>query len=122
MTVIDVPSPFRAFPLRLPLVFDQGKLDLADSTPPAEAAILPLTVHTAASGLNLELGLPPPWLPETKAMPLIIWGAGSAVGADAVQLANRSNIHPLTCIAGESKAFVESMIDRTQGDTTLNYR
>lgn len=55
-------------------------------------------------------------------MPLVIWGAASAVGAYAIQLASRSNMHPLICIAGQSQAFVESLIDRRKGDVIIDYR
>ena len=44
------------------------------------------------------------------------------MGAYAVQLANHSNIHPLLCVAGTSSAHVESLIDRSKGDTIINYR
>ncbi|KAF2090181.1 GroES-like protein [Saccharata proteae CBS 121410] len=87
-----------------------------------EAATLPLAVMTSCIGLYLRLGLPEPWRPATTPIPLVIYGAASAVGSYAVQLAVRSNIHPLICIAGKSQAHVESMIDRSKGDTIVEYR
>ena len=72
-----------------------------------------------------ELGLPEPWLPVAEGAeptPLVIYGAASAVGAYAVQLARRSNIHPLITVAGKSAPHVEALIDRSKGDTIIDYR
>lgn len=79
---------------------------------------------TAAVALYARLNLAPPWLPEGHGQrtPLLVYGASSAVGSYAVQLARRSNIHPLICIAGRSKEHVERLIDRAQGDVVLDYR
>ncbi|OTB19147.1 hypothetical protein K445DRAFT_314019 [Daldinia sp. EC12] len=87
-----------------------------------EAAALPLAAMTSAVGLYIRLGLPQPWTPATEPIPLIIYGAASAVGAYAIQLARKSNIHPLICVAGKSQAHVESLIDRSKGDTIIDYR
>lgn len=80
---------------------------------------------TSAVGLYNSLGLPEPWRPassDAEPTPLIIYGAGSAVGAFAVQLAHRSNIHPLICVAGRSAAYLETLIDRSRGDVLIDYR
>ncbi|KAI1267779.1 GroES-like protein [Xylariaceae sp. FL1019] len=87
-----------------------------------EAAAIPLAVMTSAIGLYQKLELPQPWNPATKPIPLVVYGAASAVGAYALQLAVRSNIHPLICVAGSSSAHVESLIDRGKGDTIVDYR
>ncbi|KAK6829626.1 zinc-binding oxidoreductase-like protein ToxD [Apiospora arundinis] len=87
-----------------------------------EAAAIPLAAMTAAVGLYLRLKLPQPWTPATEPIPLVIYGAASSVGAYAIQLAQRSNIHPLICVAGGSAAHVESLIDRSKGDTIVDYR
>ncbi|KAK7725392.1 hypothetical protein SLS57_003869 [Botryosphaeria dothidea] len=90
-----------------------------------EAAAIPLAAMTAAVGLYLRLGLPEPWqqpTPPATPTPLVIYGAASAVGAYAVQLAARSNIHPLICVAGRGAAHVETLIDRSKGDTIVDYR
>lgn len=65
---------------------------------------------TAAIGLYLRLGLPEPWRPATQDLPLVVYGAASAVGSYVIQLAQRSNIHPLICVAGKSRAHVEGLI------------
>ncbi|KAJ4188405.1 hypothetical protein NW755_006565 [Fusarium falciforme] len=90
-----------------------------------EAATVPLTAMTAAIGLYRDLGLPPPWStdedrPETG--PLVVYGAGAAVGAFAVQLACKSGVHPIIAVAGQSKDHVETLIDRNKGDTIIDYR
>ncbi|KAJ8133184.1 hypothetical protein O1611_g437 [Lasiodiplodia mahajangana] len=87
-----------------------------------EAAAIPLAAMTSAVALYIRLGLPQPWLPATQPIPLVIYGAASAVGAYAIQLAQRSNIHPLICVAGRSIAHVEKLIDRSKGDVILDYR
>lgn len=61
-------------------------------------------------------------MPDSQRIPLVIWGASSAVGSYAVQLAKRSNIHPLICVAGRAQDHVEKLIDRSKGDTVIDYR
>lgn len=89
-----------------------------------EGAAIPLAALTAAVGLYApnRLGLPQPWSPATKATPLVVYGASSAVGTYVIQLAQRSNIHPLICVAGRAQDHVEKMIDRSKGDTIVDYR
>ncbi|OTA89064.1 hypothetical protein M434DRAFT_23510 [Hypoxylon sp. CO27-5] len=87
-----------------------------------EGAAIPLATMTAAVGLYARLGLPQPWTPAIEAIPLVIYGAASSVGAYAVQFARKSNIHPLICVAGHSKPYVETLIDRSKGDTIIDYR
>ncbi|KAI1771247.1 GroES-like protein [Hypoxylon cercidicola] len=87
-----------------------------------EGAAIPLAAMTSAVGLYARLGLPQPWTPATEPIPLVIYGAASAVGAYAVQLARQSNIHPLICVAGKSQAHVEKLIDRSKGDVIIDYR
>lgn len=103
-----------------------GRADTTFHTPQnvsfEEAATIPLAAMTAALGLYQRLGLPPPWLATHQRLPLVIYGASSAVGAFAVKLATLSNIHPLICIAGGGKSFVETLIDRSKGDTIVDYR
>lgn len=79
---------------------------------------------TAAVGLfgDDTLRLPQPWSPATESIPLVVYGASSAVGSYVIQLALRANIHPLICIAGRAQNHVEAMIDRSKGDTIIDYR
>lgn len=87
-----------------------------------EGAAIPLAALTSAVGLYARLGLPQPWLPATTKIPLVIYGASSAVGSYALQLALKSNIHPIICVAGRAASHVESFIDRSKGDTIVDYR
>jgi len=87
-----------------------------------EAATIPLAGMTAALGLYQRLGLPLPWFPAQERLPLVVYGAASAVGAFAVKLATLSNIHPIICVAGRGTGYVESLIDRSKGDTIVDYR
>lgn len=49
-----------------------------------EAAAIPLPAMIAAVGLYIHLGLPQPFMLAKKQLPLILYGAASAVGAYAV--------------------------------------
>lgn len=77
---------------------------------------------TAALGLYQRLELPLPFQPATEPIPLLIYGGSSAVGAFAIKLAQQSNIHPIIAIAGKASDFVEGLIDRSKGDTIVDYR
>ena len=77
---------------------------------------------TAAYGLYQRLSLPLSWHPTSTPTPLIIYGAATAVGSYAIQLAQLSNIHPLICIAGNGIPHVESLISTQKGDVVLDYR
>ncbi|KAF4414986.1 fusarubin cluster-oxidoreductase [Fusarium acutatum] len=90
----------------------------------AEGAAIPFAAFTAACALYAKLNLPHPTHPisDDQKLPLVIWGASSAVGSYAVQLAKKSNIHPLICIAGRAQEHVERMIDGSKGDTVIDYR
>lgn len=94
----------------------------------AQAATIPLAAMTAAIGLHLRLGLPQPWTRvsddnnEGEKIPLVVYGGAGAVGAYAIKLAQRANIHPVIAVAGRGAAFVETLIDRSKGDTIIDYR
>ncbi|KAK3067869.1 hypothetical protein LTR53_014986 [Teratosphaeriaceae sp. CCFEE 6253] len=68
------------------------------------------------------LGLPLPFLPATEVVPLVIYGASGSVGAYAVQLAKKANIHPLICVAGGGAKTIEHLLDTSQGDAIIDYR
>ncbi|KAL9079163.1 MAG: hypothetical protein Q9157_001914 [Trypethelium eluteriae] len=87
-----------------------------------EAAAIPLAAMTAAIGLYVRLGLPEPWKPGEKDIPLLIYGGSSAVGAYTIQFAQRSQIHPQIVVAGGGASYVEQLIDRSKGDTIVDYR
>ncbi|KAK5709046.1 hypothetical protein LTR17_020109 [Elasticomyces elasticus] len=90
-----------------------------------EASTVPLTAGTAAVGLFATdggLGLPSPASPASEPIPLVIYGAGGSVGAFAVQLAKKANIHPLICVAGGGAKTIEHLLDHSKGDTIVDYR
>ena len=69
-----------------------------------EAATIPFVTLTAVLSLFRRQHLPPPWAPRSKdaeLIPLIIYGASSALGAFAVKLAKATNVHPIIAIYGE---------------------
>lgn len=87
-----------------------------------EGAAVPLAALTAAVGLYHHLGVPQPWTPAKEPTPLVIYGAASAVGIYVVQLALLADVHPLICVAGASKPYVESFLDPSRGDVVIDYR
>lgn len=87
-----------------------------------EGAAVPLAALTAAVGLYHFLGVPQPWTPAKEPTPLVIYGAASAVGIYTVQLATLANVHPLICVAGNSKSYVEGFLDASKGDVVIDYR
>ncbi|KAL6717832.1 hypothetical protein ACLMJK_003917 [Lecanora helva] len=87
-----------------------------------EAATIPLAAMTAAFALFQRLHLPTPWHPTLTPIPVIIYGAATAVGSFAIQLAQQANIHPLICVAGRGIPHVQGLIDESKGDIVLDYR
>jgi NADPH:quinone reductase len=51
-----------------------------------------------------------------------VYGASSAVGSYVIQHACQSNIHPIIGVAGRAQEHVEKLIDRSKGDTIVDYR
>lgn len=87
-----------------------------------EAATIPLAAMTAALGLYQELKLPYPWSPATEPTPLVVYGGASAVGSFAIKLARLSNIHPIIAVAGNGIPKAEALLDKSKGDTVIDYR
>jgi hypothetical protein len=82
---------------------------------------------TAVVGLYQHLALPQPWSlrpPNNQAreIPLVIYGASSSVGFYSLQLAQRSNVHPILAIAGRAADHVRDFIDPAKGDVVVDYR
>ena len=106
-------------------------IQLPDDISFEQGAAIPLAAMTAAVGLFIRLRLPEPWAAGAEdgrrkdgyqGGPLIIYGAASAVGAYAIQLAKRAGIGPLICVAGRGIKFVENFLDKSAGDTIIDYR
>jgi NADPH:quinone reductase-like Zn-dependent oxidoreductase len=87
-----------------------------------EAATIPLAAMTAALGIYQHLKLPYPWAPAKESTPLVVYGGAAAVGAFAIKFARLANIHPIIAVAGRGQQFVERLIDRSKGDTVVDYR
>ena len=98
---------------------------IPDRTSFEEAATIPLVSVTAAVTLFRRQGLPPPWSPlppSAPPTPLIVYGAGAALGAFAVKLARLSNIHPIIAIGGASSKDLLPLLDAKRGDAFVDYR
>lgn len=109
------------------IAWQQSTFHIPKTTSFEEASTIPLVALTAAVGLYIDLGLPDPWKTPAGAAappptPLVIYGASSGVGAATVQLARLSGIHPIIAVAGQSTAFVETLLDASKGDVVVDYR
>ncbi|KAJ7354261.1 chaperonin 10-like protein [Mycena albidolilacea] len=89
-----------------------------------EAATIPLAALTAVIGNYVHLSLPEPWhpAPSGEKLPFLVYGAASAVGAYAIKFARLSNIHPIIAVAGKGILYVETLLDKSQGDAVIDYR
>jgi NADPH:quinone reductase len=93
-----------------------------------EAATIPLAAMTAVVGLYARLGLPERWEKVHPAREVVkeggvlVYGAASAVGAFAVKLLVRADVHPIICVAGRGIPYVESLIQKEKGDVVVDYR
>ncbi len=98
---------------------------IPDSISFEEAATIPLVSLTAALTLFRRQNLPPPWNPlptGSRPLPLIVYGASSALGMYAIKLARLSNIHPIIAIGGASSEHILTLLDHIVGDTFIDYR
>lgn len=89
------------------------------------AVTIPLTTLSTALALFRRQDLPTPWMKRSvnaPPLPLIIYGASSAVGCFGVKLARQANIHPIIAIAGGSSDYVKKFLDPSQGDVLIDYR
>ncbi|CAK1367139.1 Zeta-crystallin [Cercospora beticola] len=104
--------------------WDHTTFFLPEKTSFEEGAAIPLAALTAAVGLfaNDRLNLPQPTAPATQPIPLVVYGGSSAVGSYVLQFAQKANIHPLIVVAGRAQEHVEKLIDRSKGDTIIDYR
>lgn len=92
-----------------------------------EAATIPLAAMTSALALFSRLNLPEPWVSgrpghEGPDGGVLIYGAASAIGAFAIKLLQKADIHPIICVAGRGMDFVRGLIDESKGDVVIDYR
>ena len=110
------------------IAWEKTTFHLSESTSFEEAATIPLAAMTSAVALFCRLGLPERWVTasqarkDTLAGGALVYGAASAVGAFAIKLLVRAGHHPLICVAGRGISFVEGIIDKSKGDTVIDYR
>ncbi|KAJ5621164.1 quinone oxidoreductase [Penicillium lagena] len=89
------------------------------------ASTIPLTALAAALPLFRRQNLPAPWMKRSSdagPLPLIVYGASSALGTFAIKLARLSNIHPIIAIAGGSFHYVDKFLDASKGDALVDHR
>ena len=81
-----------------------------DSLPLENAAVLPLSVSTAASGLYCQLKLPLPSLaPKATGQSILIWGGSSSCGSSTIQLAVASGLKVVTTAGKANHDYVRSL-------------
>jgi NADPH:quinone reductase-like Zn-dependent oxidoreductase len=83
---------------------------IPDSLPLANAAVLPLSVDTAAAALFQNLDVPLPSLsPKPTGKSILIWGGSSSVGSSAIQLAIAAGLHVITTASTSNFDYVKSL-------------
>jgi NADPH:quinone reductase-like Zn-dependent oxidoreductase len=91
------------------IVHEDMAAPIPDAVEYAAAAVLPLGLGTAASGLygKTQLGLGPPSLtPVSNGLVVLVWGGSSSVGCNAVQLAVASGYD---CVAVASARHADML-------------
>ncbi|TGN67991.1 zinc-binding alcohol dehydrogenase family protein [Paracoccus liaowanqingii] len=83
---------------------------IPDTVPFADAAVLPLGLGTAASGLFGETQLAlAPQAPEGPAGVVLVWGGASSVGCNAIQLAATSGYEVFATASARNAAMLEDL-------------
>lgn len=87
---------------------------LPDALPFTQAAVLPLALSTAATGLlqpdhlGLELPAPDARAPDREEA-VLVWGASTSVGGNAVQLARAAGYHVLATASPHNHGYVREL-------------
>jgi NADPH:quinone reductase len=77
-----------------------------------EGATIPLAAMTSAIGLFCDLGIPTPWEDrKLENTPILIYGASSACGAFAAQLARLAGLGPIIGVAGRAQEYAKTLCD-----------
>lgn len=77
-----------------------------------QAAVLPVTLSTAATGLFQQdhLALPLPVLdPPDRGEAVVVWGGSSSVGSNAIQLARCAGYRVITTVSPHNFEYVRSL-------------
>lgn len=96
----------------LVLVPENAVTPIPDSLSFEDAAVLPLSVSTAAAGLYPKdyLGLDLPSLdPKSSSKKLLIWGGSGSVGSSAVQLAAASGYELVVTASQKNHEYVKGL-------------
>ncbi|TVY19982.1 Dehydrogenase orsE [Lachnellula arida] len=84
--------------------------EVPNSVPLANAAVLPLAIGTASTGLFKHLKLPFPSVdPKPTGKTILIWGGSSSVGSTAIQLALAAGLTVATTAGAHNKAYVKEL-------------
>ena len=89
-----------------------------------EAATVPLAAYTAVVAMHHDGGLPSPWGPPPSGdvpTPVVIYGASTAIGAYAIKLLARSQVHPIIAVGSKTSSFVTPLLDKAKGDQFVDY-
>ena len=93
-------------------VLERVCAELPDDVTFEQAAVLPLGVSTAAAGLyeKDQLALPfPTFSPSPRGEVILVWGASTSVGSNAVQLARASGYTVIATAGRRNHDFVRSL-------------
>jgi len=94
------------------IVLEHMAAPIPDQLAFSDAAVLPLGLGTAASGLYGETQLalsPPSQSPITKEEAVLIWGGSSSVGCNAIQLAVASGYSVITTASASNAEMLTSL-------------
>jgi NADPH:quinone reductase-like Zn-dependent oxidoreductase len=111
---------------RYVIVLERVCSPIPDAVTFEQAAVLPLALSTAAAGLyeadQLALPLPTGTLPARSAAPrdevVLVWGASTSVGCNAVQLARASGFAVVATAGRRNHDLVRSL----GAETVVDYR
>ncbi len=85
---------------------------IPDALPFEQAAVLPLTLSTAATGLfqadHLGLDLPGPH-PVERPDTVLVWGGSTSVGSNAIQLARNAGYQVVATASARNFGYVRSL-------------
>jgi NADPH:quinone reductase-like Zn-dependent oxidoreductase len=85
---------------------------IPDSLPFVEAAVLPLALSTAATGMFQQdhLGLPMPSAdPGQRSETVLVWGGSTSVGSNAIQLARNAGYRVVATASPRNFDYVRSL-------------
>lgn len=94
------------------IVLEHMAAPIPDDLAFTEAAVLPLGLGTAASGLYGETQLallPPSLLPDTNTEVVLVWGGSSSVGCNAIQLATASGYTVFTTASSRHEEMLKTL-------------